>query len=120
MRFRPLAVLCRFWLGLLLLAGAAVLGGAPQTVQAAAAAAELSQRASGLKARLQHDDQSGPAVLDPAWSDADDDSKALPFTAASIAPTPSRQPLVIKAASPRPAPLSHWPCAGTPTGPPRS
>jgi hypothetical protein len=121
MRFRPLAVLCRLWLALLLLAGAPALTGSPDRAWAATPAAGQSEyQAGGLQKRLPHKDQGRAAALDPAWTDADDDAKALLFAPASAAAVEGRTSRVSIGGTGRNIPLSHWPCAGTPTGPPRS
>jgi hypothetical protein len=123
MRFLPPAAVYRFLLAFLLLAGAAGFGApaAARAAIAAATAAEFSQPASGVQAPLQHDGRGGAglAAVDSAWGDADD-AKPVLFTPASIDPAPRHDRLVPIGGPPRTIPLSHWPCAGAPTGPPRS
>jgi hypothetical protein len=115
----PRPLLGRIFLALLLLAGWAVFAGLPDRAQAAVTEFGLAQHHVGnIQARLHHDrGQAVAVVLDPTWGDTDDDDKAFPRarTNVALAPYGKAQGFI---APRRPSPLSHWPCAGTPTGPP--
>ena len=120
MSFRPLLVLCRSLLALLLLVGAAALADAPAAGHAPETGVAQHQ-ASRIQAPVRHDQgRLGEVALDAAWADSDDDPVPLALAPEIVAPVATQTRPVILAAATRATPLSHWPCASTPTGPPRS
>jgi hypothetical protein len=113
MPLRPLAALCRYLLALALV-GAPALADTPDWGSAPVAELPFGwHQTNRTKAPPQHD----PARPDAADGD-DPDPVALP--AAKAAPAPTETPLAALGATIVAAPLSHWPCAGPSTGPPRS
>jgi hypothetical protein len=115
MALRPLIGLAQLLLLLLLLAGAPVAAGGQPSANG------LTRLQDSSVATLAPDDRGGLPGLAAvaAWIDIDDEPDLLALVPMVARPDPA---LVFVAfarfAYGRPAPLSHWPCASPPTGPP--
>jgi hypothetical protein len=115
--FRPLFGLVPYLLGLLLLAPPPVSARAPGHEVAVAPVGESSVRAFGDDKRGSPSDNAAAA----AYAGIDDDSKPLALfsTAAEFSSTQLGRCRFGRTGADA-IPLSHRPCAGLPTGPPRS